>query len=432
MRRDSTVRLAATLLSYLAGAIAAVITARWLGPSGKGVVALIALLSGLLTRFAVISLGEAAVVLVGKGNVPRDRAVGMVVATIGATSVGAAVVFIGITFLLVDPTDSSTWLAILFGAISIPILAFSDALSQFLLFEKRVIRSSVVFATGSVVTLLAVGVLLIGFDLGIAGAVAGTAIGGLASVAVAVQAELLSPPRFDRSVLRQALSYGIPAESGVLLTQAAARIDLLLVFAISGSSAAGVYSVALTIGSLVNLAPSAIAFAAFPRLAQRPSGTEATATVARLTRLAAASAVISGVAFAAFSAVAIGPLFGDEFDSALGPALILIAAGIPWGMQWTVARGIAALGSPALLFRSFGVTVVAMVLLDLALIPLFDLTGAAIGSAAATCLGLAVCFRHIRHEGISLTEMMPRISEVAALRHPAGVAGDPVPPAPND
>ncbi len=88
-------------------------------------------------------------------------------------------------------------------------------------------------------------------------------------------------------MLRRALAYGVPAESGVLLTQAAARLDLLLVFAFSGSAAAGVYSVALTIGALVNLAPSAIAFAAFPRLAQQQQGQAAAATLARLARLAA-------------------------------------------------------------------------------------------------------------------------------------------------
>ncbi len=66
-----------------------------------------------------------------------------------------------------------------------------------------------------------------------------------------------------------------------------------------------------------------------------------------------------------------------------------------------------------------------MTLLDLALIPPFDMNGAAIASAAATLAGLAVCVVHLRREGMPLKLLVPRFAEIASLRHPPAVEPDP-------
>ena len=415
--RDSAVRLAATLVSYLAGAVVAVITARWLGPSGKGIAALIGLLAGLVTRVAVLSLGEAAVVLVGKGAARREAAIGVVLAFSAWSSLAGAAVFAGVAVALLSPDSGSVWAAIGLGALSIPLLVLTDVFSQLLLLEKRVMGASVVFAVVSLVTLIATAILIIPLDLEVPGAVAATAVGGIAGVVTAVRGDLLVAPRLDRIVLRKALAYGIPAESGVLLTQAAARLDLVLVFALAGSADAGIYSVALTVGALANLAPAAIAFAAFPRLARQPDVEGSIPVLARLGRMAVLSSILTALPIAAGAAVVIGPLFGQEFEAAVVPAVILTAAGVAWGLQWTLTRAVAALGKPALLVSSFGTALVVMVGLDLVLIPSNGLDGAAVASGIGSLAGLAVCLRALRAHGLGFRELVPTGADLGVLKN---------------
>jgi O-antigen/teichoic acid export membrane protein len=423
MQRDSAVRLAATVVSVAAGAVAAVITARWLGPSGKGVVALLTLLGLLLTRVAVLSLGEAAVVLVGKRRVERSHAIGVVLATSVMTSLVAALVFAAAAIALVDPDSDSVWIAVAIGCVSIPVFVYADVFGQLLLLDSRVIRSSLAFAISSIVTLIGTVVFVVPLDLGIPGAMGGTALGGAAGAAAAVRMDLLARPRRDRRVLRQALAYGVPAEAGVVLTQAAARLDLLVVFAIVGSASAGIYSVALTIGALVGLVPSAIAFAAFPRLAQVRA--QPTATVARLGRLAGLGGFLSAILIGFAAAIGIPVLFGDEFSSATAPSLILIGAGVIWGVQWTLARATAALGDPRLLLSSFGTALVVMLALDALLVPTAETTGAAAASAVGSVAGLAVCLRHLRAQGLGPAQLIPGPEDFGAfIRVATSVGGD--------
>jgi hypothetical protein len=78
-----------------------------------------------------------------------------------------------------------------------------------------------------------------------------------------------------------------------------------------------------------------------------------------------------------------------------------------------LGRSAAALGDPNLLARSFGVSLVVMVVLDLAVIPLAGLYGAASVSLISSIAGLIVCIRTYRSNGVSVTELLPRPSDFA-------------------
>ena len=105
-------------------------------------------------------------------------------------------------------------------------------------------------------------VLVVILDSGLVGAVAATGCGMLLGGSLVVQPALLRRPRLGRrgrAFLKSAVPYGLRVEAGYLMTQGAARLDLLVVFALSGTIATGVYSVALTIGILIGVAPAALA-----------------------------------------------------------------------------------------------------------------------------------------------------------------------------
>ena len=67
LARNSAARIVVEIAGMVLGGIAAIVTARWLGASGKGTAATLTLLSLIAGRFASLGLGESGIVMVGRG-----------------------------------------------------------------------------------------------------------------------------------------------------------------------------------------------------------------------------------------------------------------------------------------------------------------------------------------------------------------------------
>ncbi len=156
--------------------------------------------------------------------------------------------------------------------------------------------------------------------------------------------------------------------------------------------------------------------ATFPRLAQI-----AEHEVWPLTALVVRIALIGGVAFGAVLALVIPALtpvvFGRAYSDSIVPAQLLIVAGLVWSVQWILARAWAARGQPSLLLKALVVTVATMVVLDLVLIPIWGLVGAATASIVASLTGLVMCLfsYRSRQEHFTARALIPRPSDVTFL-----------------
>ena len=88
--------------------------------------------------------------------------------------------------------------------------------------------------------------------------------------------------------------------------------------------------------------------------------------------------------------------FGDDYRSAILPSLILIVGGILWGQQWILSRSLAARGETGPMIRFFAANVLVMAALDLLLIPVLGVVGAALASVGGSMAGLALCLATYR------------------------------------
>jgi O-antigen/teichoic acid export membrane protein len=264
--------------------------------------------------------------------------------------------------------------------------------------------------TTTVATWILVGVL----DTGITGAAGATVLGFGAGLVAAARFISRSGLRFtvswDVDVLRPALRLGLGVQSALVLIAVAQRFDQLAVLTLATPSAAGRYSVALTVGQLASFLPAAMSSAAFPRLA-RLDGADAVAYVERLTRMSLGMAAVITVPLVVALPTLVPVLWGDAYAQATVPAELLAVGGILWAAQWSLARGAVALGRPVLLAASFGVNAVVMLALDLILIPRYRLTGAAAASVIGTTAGLMVCLLDHRRQGHSITRCIPGVDD---------------------
>lgn len=414
LRRDSVVRLSVDVFGLFTGLAVAVITARVLGPDGKGVVAGLTLLSMLLFRIAAFGLGDSAIVLVGKGQIQPASALRSNVWFTLLSGLIAGAVFVPIAIVMIEPVSDQAWIALIFAAMLVPIGALQDTVSRGLIMVQAIVRSSTAIAVSAMATLLATLVLVSILDFGVPGAVLAVLLGGAMGLLTSwalLPAALRRPPHFDPVYLRKSIGLGLRFEASNLVTIAAGRVDLLIVLVLLGDAAAGRYSVSLTVGTVVALIPIALSYAAFPRIAYS-SEKDALHLALRSWRVGAIATLVSGVALGVLTPLVIPIAFGSAFEPAVVPAVVLILGSAALGGQWTLARALAARGRPSMLLGSFALSLAIMVALDLALIPTLGLTGAATASAVSSIVGLTVCARAFLREGAAPGDFFPGTEDV--------------------
>lgn len=393
MRRDTAARLAADVFVLATSLLTATLTAQALGPAGKGYLATLTLLVGLFVVIFEVGIGEALIVLVGLGRARLDEAVR---ATVQATlwlALVATIAFTAVAVVVLGPVANADRLALALGGALVAVGVCYSTLVSVLLATQRVALVAAVSAVGAAVTALAMSVAAVAFELDVEAAILASLCGaGVAAAACLVKlraAEIVIKPCRAPGYLPGALRLGVAFQLPNLLIVAAARIDLLLVFEISGAAAAGRYSVALTVGALVTLVPTAVAYAAFARIANLAEP-EARAFIGRVLRGGMLGALISALVLAAVVPVALPWVFGESFRPAVGPTLILLAGGTLGSGQLLLARLTSARGEPMILIASFALSFVVMIGLDLVLIEAHGETGAAVAALISSLVGLCV------------------------------------------
>jgi O-antigen/teichoic acid export membrane protein len=393
LARNSTARFAADTSGLVLGMVAGIITARWLGPSGKGLLSAVTFLSGVIMSASLLGLGEAAIVAIGRKMHPVQE-----VFSAGLTMlVPSALIGIGAMWGASLLEFRGQWHAarapVLAGCALIAVNLLNQFTSNVLNAREKFVFTSSMLAISSAATLAATWVFVVWarwFVLGgVIASVCGTGVSVIIVCAYMKSIGFSFRPKPNRNFLRFALSFGPRVQASSLLVTAAGRLDLLLVYSLAGQAAAGRYSVALTVGALSSMLPFALSLTSFPRLAS-VSDEEAIRLSMQMNRIVLAAALIVAAVIAAASPFLIPLAFGRPYRPAVVPGIILLIGGVFGSSQYMLARSRAARGDASLLFRSYFLNTVVMLLLDVLLIPKLDIIGAAFASTLGNLAGLIV------------------------------------------
>jgi O-antigen/teichoic acid export membrane protein len=414
----SLMRLASDGSGVVLGLITSIVTARVLGPSGKGTLAALTFVTMLVSQSATLGLGDAAVVRIGQAKASAQRALSASLAVVMLTSLAGAAIVLGYAVVQLPVGDTGIWAAVGVACLTVVAGGVGQLLIYVVYARQRVVAVSVLTIAMSAAGTLAVLLLCVVVDLDVLGAalagLAATLLGLLVAAAMLSRERLRLRPRVDRAYLGPALSFGLRAQLANLLAYSTARVDLLIVYALASSRDAGLYSVALTLGTITGFVAIALSFASFPRMTGMPEA-EARMLTAEMVRMATILGTVLAVILGLVLSTLISVLLGTSFAGALVPGLVLLAANVVWGGQWLLSRALAARGDPSLLIRSFALNLATMVALDLLLVAVAGATGAALGTLLASFAGLAVCLRTYRQHGVPASAFIPRRADVLRL-----------------
>lgn len=405
---------AGTLIDYAFTFLAGVLLARALGSEGRGVVAIFQASVGLAYAFLSLGVATAVVYFVARRDLKSREAmeVGLAV-TLAATLVGAGVIGLGgLALGRFSEAGAPFWLA---------LVALPGAL-QFRLLEG-VLRAQGRFG--------AMNILVVSLPAVSLAALAGVALLWRLDVTSAVQAwslsflppvllgyALVGPSAWPRALpglgrLRRVLFFGAQGQLGNLIQLLNYRLDSFLVLLFVNASGVGLYAVGVSLSEGLWFVANSVAVVLLTDLTAADAARAArmTALVCRNTLLVTA---LAAVAAALAAPLLVPAVFGGEFRGSVLPFVLLLPGTAAQAAVKVLAAYVFSRGRPMINANIALATLVVTVLLDLLLIPLLGVPGAALASSLAYGASLyltGVAFRRL--SGYSLAEaLLPQRSDV--------------------
>ena len=406
---DAASAFSAQLVGVLCGVVGLIIAARVLGPTGRGLLALVTLWISLFALAVPFSMGYGLAFELRRERARLDDALSSAAGlalVLGTAATGLAVVGAWrCSFGILEGVSPGQ---VMVGAIGLPAMIFTGLSALVLTAAGRLREASLIGAIGSIALLALLAVLLLALQLGVWGAILASS---LASITGAILTLLWFRSHFRAALIvrpalwTSALRFGAKLHPGVIAQWANYSLDRFLINVFLGPSAVGVYAVAASLGERLWMLPGAVGSSLLSRTGgNAPDDAHLTARACRSTLWLMAGACLAlGLA----APLVIPALFGASFAAAAKPLRILLPGILLLSAGKTVAPYLLNHNRPWAGTWISLVSVSGTVILNLLLIPRFGIVGSALASTAAYAAnGVLHCVVFLRLSGIAPAELL--------------------------
>jgi O-antigen/teichoic acid export membrane protein len=404
-----------------------VVTARALGPAGRGEVAFLTTMAGITSQLAALGVQQANVNLAGGRPklVPALLANSLALACL--LGAAASSIVAGAVALVPAVGGGVATPLLAFVLATLPVLILRLYLEYLAYADYRFRLANVSWMLISLVTCTVNGTLAVLDVLSVAVAV-GSWVGGQALAAALLWWQLggfrRRPRDFDGALARQALGFGLRAHGGRVMLLGNYRVDQWILGSVAGQRELGLYSIAVSWAETLFFLPAAMAAVQRPDLVRADAG-EAGRRAAFVFRTAAAATIVATLAVLVLAPVLCVGFFGENFVDAVGPLRVLAVGALGIAALKLLGNALTAQNMPLRETAAIGVSFAAILALDIALIPRYGADGAAIASAIAYSLGgVAVALIFVRSLPARLSWLVPRPADalvaLAQLAHLVG------------
>jgi O-antigen/teichoic acid export membrane protein len=186
-------------------------------------------------------------------------------------------------------------------------------------------------------------------------------------------------PRFK--TLKRLAGFGVQGEAGNILQLLNYRLDQYILGAIVGLSGVGIYAVGASLTEAIFIMANSVALVLLPRLTADEDEAEWMAPLAARNTIALAA--LGAVALAIIAPVLVPLAFGDAYEDSVQALWLLLPGTVALAGSKVLTSYIFSRGRPLLNTGVTAVSLVATIVLDLILIPLYEVNGAALASSGA-------------------------------------------------
>jgi antigen flippase len=399
MSRDVLLTLSTRVVTVVAGFVISVVTARYIGPHGRGQYYFVITLSALVVQFGNLGLHASNTYRVAGNSRLLPALLGNSLwASVVLGACGGASLVVLLTWTgAVGPPLSTLWFA---AALSTPLLFWLLGTSLLVGIDRIGLFNLLEAGARVLALLLTIGAGVLGFGVNgfLAAYLVASAIGAAILLLLLLRLSP-SPPRLNRGIFASGLRYALKAYLIAVFGFLVLRSNVFLIERINGSTELGYFSVAAQVADVIVLLPTSVALVLFPSLVRAQDG--AWSTTVRATAVVAVVVTCACALIGAFSSTFVRVAFGSEFAEA-GPTLRWMLPGVvAVALATVLSQYLASIGMPKLLVAVWLLGVCLVLALGAVLIPDHGASGAAAATSAAyiviLVLLLLLCLRYRRH-----------------------------------
>jgi O-antigen/teichoic acid export membrane protein len=199
--------------------------------------------------------------------------------------------------------------------------------------------------------------------------------------------------------LRQMLGFGARAHVGHVATHGTTRIDQLLVAPLLGARELGLYAIAVSLAAIPAVLAEAVGVRLFGTVRDRGQGLDV-AESERLMRLGAVVGIIPGVLLGATSWFIVPVVYGSAFRGTVLPLLLLIPGSLCFAISRTASASLIIAGQPGRSSISETIALAVSAVGLVILLPPFGIAGAAAVSTIAYLTRLLTLLIVLRPLGV--------------------------------
>jgi O-antigen/teichoic acid export membrane protein len=408
--RDSVGVFGGQVAMVVIGVGTSVITARTLGPEGRGHLQLLMMFPMFLANFVKLGIPQASVYCIRR----RGAA---------ASAVASQVLVLGVAFGLVLAVGcwlGREWLlASMLRGVPENTLPPVFALFPFVLVqafflgvlqaEERFGEYNFQQVAPAVLGLVGMSIALLWMRAGLLGAVlVQTLIVGLVSVWLVVRVHRRTPLHldWDTRLTREMLEFGGKSYVQTLAATLHRSIDQYMMNMFIGAGPVGLYAVAVNLTNFLLKIPDAIGTVLFPRLAAL-SEREAHAATSRVCRLTLFLTASAGLAYACLGGLVIRTLYGPRFEGSIRPMLLMLPGIVMMSLYLILTRNFTSRNRQGVNILAAAIALGTNVSLNCLLIPRWGVEGAAVSTGVSYSLAaLMLLAMFVRESGHTVGETL--------------------------
>lgn len=217
------------------------------------------------------------------------------------------------------------------------------------------------------------------------------------------------------AVIKQILQYGIRSYGIDILGTLALQVDQVLVVSLLSPGAMGSYVVVLSLSRMLNVFQNSVVMVLFPKAAGHDAET-VLAMTGRCVRVSGLATMICGALICLTGHVLLRVVYGAEYAAAAGALRILVLEAILSGITFVLAQPFMALNRPGVVTVLQGLGLSLSVPMMLVLIPRLGIYGAAVSLLVSTSARLIfVCAGFRIFLKVRPPRLLPGRSDVEAL-----------------
>jgi len=408
------VRIITLFLSLLIG----IIIARTLGPSGKGLLAIIAMIGTVVLQLGNLGIGAFNTYSISNKSVEKKDIIGnsfwfgLIIGSICLL----IVLILAFSFPVIFRNIPRSYLLIYL--LSLPFAFWYNFFCAILTGEQKFRRLNIFSIIAQSINLIGVILLLLIFKLSVFYVLIWYVLVNIINTLLPMGAVFLTNGlylNFNLPVLKKSLNYGVKICMAGIFAFLILRVDLYMINFFKGITQAGFYSLASSFGDIFFILPFSIIFVIFPKI--NAEGKSRKESIAKYSRISLFLVFLIAVGTLLFIRPIIGLLYGQEFLSSVQPIILLLPGLIAFSVSSVLGQYFFSIGYPLKITISWFLVAVLNIVLNFIYIPQYGMIAAALSSTV--CYILALCFHYYffnKETGLGVYDVfVPRKAEIKSI-----------------